>query len=79
MNANTMMAVLVVVLLLLSVVQAVEIAGLSDLSNSASASSDMPVNGDETYEQMMERMHGTPSQPARSSPGSSSSGMVGGC
>ena len=82
MNTNIVMAVLVVALLLLSVVQAIEIARISGVSNSAySTSADASGSGGETYQQMMERMHGSSAGNSQgsSSPQDTSPSMVGGC
>ena len=78
MEKNTIIAVALGVLVLISIVQAIQIVGLKNqiTGNVVSGSVD---GGGETYEQMMARMHPGQYQASNFVPSQSGPTMVGGC
>lgn len=72
MNTNIMIAALLIAVLLLAAFQAVQIASISGMVTAIAGGSVATTGSGETYEQMMERMHGSGSQQSNPT-------MVGGC
>ena len=80
MEKNTIIAVALGVLVLISVVQAIQIVGLKSKVVGGIVGNAVNSDGGETYEEMMARMHPDQAQALKQSSSSSGSPrMVGGC
>ncbi len=81
MDKDVIIAVVLAALILVSLFQTIQLAGISSrLSTTGGATANLSAgSGGETIEEMNERMHGSGSSSASTGSGSSGSAMVGGC
>ena len=79
MEKNTIIAVALGILVLISIVQAIQVVGLRNQIVGQVIGNVVSDDGEETYDEMMARMHPDQYQASNSIPSQSGPTMVGGC